>query len=319
MGNGIIKKVIEKSGNEGLLNILTKKLSLSELNSLLMEVYKQRCEDITPADLMKSYELNKYVKPAYEDPVKMRKIELEILKTAEALHFTPVELSPVAPLGACSGVGTVSQNKILSALRSTEVTADATNSLALHICNLKRNMSKSELSDKDNPMRFCAIHRLIRTQIFDNPRFTPHFKLFCMVTAGWDTGSVEFEKQNIIEHINIYKNILKDVACVETFKLKLFKAGTDRAAINTFSRTADHIRENIGEAIHIVEDDSRVENQYYQGIQFKIYIDLNGNEAEVGDGGFVDWSQKLLGNKKERMMISAIGLAPLLSLKKEPF
>jgi hypothetical protein len=297
------------------LSILTKKLSLSELNSLLLEVYKQRCDEITPAHLMKSYEVNKYVKPAFENPVELKELELELLKAAEAFSFIPVELSPVAPLGACSSIGTVSQNKILSAIRGTEVAADATNSLALHICSLKRNMDKNELSIRDNRMKYCAIHRLIRTQIFDNPRFTPHFKLFCMVTAGRDTGSLNFEKENIIEHLNFYKAILKEIVHIETFKLKLFKLGLDEVSTNTFTRVSKYIHENINAEIDIVEDESRLENQYYQGIQFKIYIDLNGSEAEVADGGFVDWSQKLLGNKKEKMIISAIGLAPLLSLR----
>ena len=29
---------------------------------------------------------------------------------------------------------------------------------------------------------------------------------------------------------------------------------------------------------------------------------------EVGDGGFVQWTQHLLGNRKERLLISGIGL-----------
>lgn len=34
----------------------------------------------------------------------------------------------------------------------------------------------------------------------------------------------------------------------------------------------------------------------------------------IGDGGFVDWTQKLLGNKKERCLISGIGLDRLLMI-----
>ncbi|MBP1996208.1 hypothetical protein [Paenibacillus eucommiae] len=35
-------------------------------------------------------------------------------------------------------------------------------------------------------------------------------------------------------------------------------------------------------------------------------------EYYIGDGGFVDWTQKMLENKKERLLISAIGLDRLL-------
>ena len=46
------------------------------------------------------------------------------------------------------------------------------------------------------------------------------------------------------------------------------------------------------------------DNSYYQGINFKIIVDGIG----VVDGGFVDWTQKLLGNKKERLLISGAGV-----------
>jgi hypothetical protein len=242
----------------------------------------------------------------------LKELELRLLKAAENFSFTPIELSPVAPLGACSAVGTVNQNKILSALRNTEVMADTTNSLALYICSLKRNTNHSQ---KDNRvMKYCTIHRLIRTQIFDNPRFTPHFNLYSMVTSGRDMGSNRFEKENIIEHLSFYKAILRDTANTETFKLKLFKIGSDEVSNNCFNKVADYVRERIDTDIEIIEDMTRLENQYYKGLQFKIYVNINGNEVEAGDGGFVDWSQKLLENKKERMLISAIGIAPLLSL-----
>lgn len=35
-------------------------------------------------------------------------------------------------------------------------------------------------------------------------------------------------------------------------------------------------------------------------------------QIEIGDGGFVDWISQILGNKKERCLISGIGLDRLL-------
>lgn len=46
------------------------------------------------------------------------------------------------------------------------------------------------------------------------------------------------------------------------------------------------------------------DNSYYQGINFKIVV----NNIELVDGGFVDWTQNLLGNKKERLLISGAGV-----------
>jgi hypothetical protein len=50
------------------------------------------------------------------------------------------------------------------------------------------------------------------------------------------------------------------------------------------------------------------DNYYYKTIQFKIGIRKNNQEFEIADGGDVDWSQKLLNNKKHRLFISGIGL-----------
>jgi hypothetical protein len=44
-------------------------------------------------------------------------------------------------------------------------------------------------------------------------------------------------------------------------------------------------------------------------------IEINGGEAEIADGGFVDWTQQLLENGKERMLISGFGLELLYKLR----
>lgn len=316
MESEIVKKIIEKSKGKDLMEVLTRKLSYTELNTLLLEVYKIRSGEIKPAALMENYEKNKYVKPAHEDPIDLRELEIEILKTAKAFSFTPIELSPVSPLGACSALGPVHQNNILSSIRGTEVLSDATNSLTLYVCSLKKNFGKEGANRDDSLLRYCTIMRHIRTQPFTNPLFTPHFLPFCMVTSGRDNGSYTFEKENMLQHINFYRAVLKNIANTKNIKLKLFKTGADEASDRIFTVLSEHIRKNMDGEVNIVEDMGRMDNKYYKGIQFKIYIDLKGNEAEAADGGFVDWSQKLLENKKERMMISAIGTAPLLALKK---
>lgn len=52
-----------------------------------------------------------------------------------------------------------------------------------------------------------------------------------------------------------------------------------------------------------VEDPSRVTG-YYTGLCFKVFRD----GVEIGDGGFVDWSAGLLSDRKERMLISGLGI-----------
>ena len=37
---------------------------------------------------------------------------------------------------------------------------------------------------------------------------------------------------------------------------------------------------------------------------FKVFRD----GVEIGDGGFVDWTQRLTGNRKERLLITGVGV-----------
>ena len=45
-----------------------------------------------------------------------------------------------------------------------------------------------------------------------------------------------------------------------------------------------------------------------------IFMEKENSKVEIGDGGFVDWMQKMTGNKKERCLLSGIGLDRLLIL-----
>src|SRR5262249_60409052 len=53
---------------------------------------------------------------------------------------------------------------------------------------------------------------------------------------------------------------------------------------------------------------------YYRDLCFKVFAAAGGQRFEVGAGGFVDWTAKLLGNRKERLLISGYGLDRLALL-----
>ncbi len=47
---------------------------------------------------------------------------------------------------------------------------------------------------------------------------------------------------------------------------------------------------------------------YYRDLCFKVNAHVRGTPEEIGDGGFTDWTAKLVANSKERLLISGIGL-----------
>lgn len=301
MSKKIIERIQKEAHTPELLQLLTAMPS-SDLNSLLMEVMRQKTQQLSPGDVFRSYTANRFVKPSEVDFVSFLTFELELLQKAQAVAFTPLELSPVSPLGSCAVVATVNQNKILSALRSTEVVADATNLLALEAVS-RRKQGHFDT----HPLRLCTVHRHVRTP-YVPPPLLPHFKIFCLVTAGKDTGELRFEKQHLIEHIRFITDCLKSFSAVESVRVVLKSTRKDNPV---FVPLRDNVMSEITDVPFTTEE---VEQPYYQSIQFKTFVTIRQKEFEIADGGLVDWSQKLSNNRKERMLTSGIGIELLFKL-----
>ncbi|WP_138754410.1 hypothetical protein [Paenibacillus sinopodophylli] len=303
-----LHRILRELGQDKIMTLLTKQISASDLNSLLLEVFREKMEQIEPKELLKKYEANRFVQPAEGDLLTLKQLELDVLRIAEEQSFAAIQLSPVAPLGSCSVVATVDQNKVISALRGTEVVADATNLLALHVAHLL----KSDQADNSSTfLRFGTTHRHIRAQSLNNaPGMLPHFHVFCLVTSGKDNGSYSFEKQAFLEQASVYQSLFDRLFQTDIeIVLNARKGYAD--ADGLVERVLQYSREQ-GIKAKLSVSDSVESNAYYQGLQFTIKTVINGNSYTIGDGGYVDWPNQLLGRRKERMLISAIGLDRLL-------
>ena len=129
-------KTIEKRmGLPGLADQLAD-LSGSDLNTLLMEVFRLQAGKEQPAALVSQLVTNRFTMPATTDPMRLRELEIQYLDSCKNAGFSLVQFGPLAPLGTCSSMAPVSQQTILPALRNTEVVSDVTNLLALLIANL---------------------------------------------------------------------------------------------------------------------------------------------------------------------------------------
>ncbi|MFZ6009605.1 MAG: hypothetical protein ACOYXT_04595 [Bacteroidota bacterium] len=299
-----LNKILQRIGQPDLVRILSQELSGTEFNSLLLEVLNERVAAITPAQLLNQYQLNRFVKPCDLPVIDLRRIELDHLILYEKFGFEPLELSPVSALGSCAAVATVNQKKIISALRGTEVLADATNAIALHIADLKKNRQSST---SQNEIRFSAIQRHVRAPMMEVKGFTPHFKIGCLVTAGYDSGNYSFEKENLFEHITLIEAI-REYYRVEEVRYRFLcrKSGYENAAGLAQQIKAHILKYRPHLKIDVIEDPEK-EINYYRGIQYKADFTLNGKVYEIADGGFVDWTQQLLQNKKERMLTTGMG------------
>ena len=177
-----------------LLPVLSHGLPASDLQSLLMHVYRQRAAALGPADLARKAGQG-LVAPSKVDARLMNQFDRVAFELAEG--FDALELAPAGPLGLSHVLGGIDQNNVLTTIRGVELLGDSTSALALE-CARRRK------ADGSATVRLCASQRVIRLQPFDVPGYSPHFRLFALVSAGRDAGSHRFEFQHLAEHIRFY-------------------------------------------------------------------------------------------------------------------
>ena len=223
--------------------------------------------------------------------------------------FEPIELSPVAQFGTSSVIATVDQKKVLTSLRNTEVQADPTNAIALHYASLKK---KGELDNKT--YNYSNISRVIRTQVFNNPNFTPHFTVLALISCGRDTGSFNFEKEELLKHLTTSYEICKSYG-VEKIYYEIIPCKGYDSQSPLIMESISYVREK-NSNLEVLVIAPEHDNNYYHGFRIKQQIVIGGNTIEIADGGLLDWTQQLLTNKKERMMTFGLGIQVLYHLNK---
>jgi hypothetical protein len=223
MNEKLIRRILGKAQVPDLLDILSQRLSLSDLKSLLMEVYRRRSQALTPQQLLQQYEQNRLVQPAVASARQL----LEFDRLADSIlppSFERLELSPVCPLGTTSVVTPLDQNQTMTTIGNSEVCSDSTNVLALECARRRRDREHRISGDT----KLCASHRLLRPQSPNHPATFPHFRIFSVVTAGRDRGSYRFEVAALSEHLEFYLRLL------QTAQKSDFQLGAVRVQIKVF-------------------------------------------------------------------------------------
>jgi hypothetical protein len=302
----IIERIARAMGIPDIVTLLAERLPATDLQSLLLEVYRQRAQQQKPSAVLADYEKNRFVRPSTVSPLKL----VEWQRTAFASlpdDFQMLELSPVAPLGTSAIFGFVDQNRVLATIRNTEVVSDATNVLALECAVQRRQLVRANPKSKV-PVHLAASHRFLRTQHYQNPAALAHFSMISLCSAGQATGGLQFELTTLALHVRYYLRALR-AFLGDSIQLRAtftdFRA-TDREVQLDQGAFAVMPDEFANTEIRI--DNSRTKGQdYYTDLGFHIHaVAASGQLTELADGGVVNWTQALLSNAKERCVISGI-------------
>jgi hypothetical protein len=297
--------IASKTGNDDLLERL-QQLPGTELNSILLELFRKRAADVTPAVLLQQFESNRFAAPSTLDVVAFKELETSWLKLAEKNGFQSIILSPLTPLGTCAAFKTIDQNNVVSALRGTEVVSDATNVFALLVAQqYKKTKSR-------NPIKYVTTDRLVRAQGLANPGHTPHFGIYCMATGGFNNGGLVFEMEQLLQHLTIHLSLLSSVFAKKDLSIKILLKENNAQLHAALQAMLEEIGKEY--SVDIIQQEEP--NAYYGIVQFKTFLQYNGNEINMSDGGFVNWTQQLLSNKKHRFLISGIGIELVYKLMK---
>lgn len=314
MKNKILEKILRKTGIPELPEILSGRLSPSELQSLMLEVYNQQSDFIKISKTYHDYLKNRFVHPSEISQSDFLKFDILALSLLPE-DFRSIELSPLAPVGTCSALSNMSQKRIITTSRNTEVVADSTNFLALESARRRKAELRAD-SRSTSRIKLCSSHRLIRGQTFDlEKKFTAHFRIFSLCTAGRDEGHMKFETVSLREHISFYLKMFEkmlnkqDVTSVETF-ITDFSEKFNEQLLNEV--IAPLTKEYSGFRFSF-DPNRKTAKNYYDNICFRIAVTSeDGIDYDLVDGGFTDWTRKLLSNEKERLLTSGIGTELLL-------
>ncbi len=304
----IINRIERDTGVPHLVDTLSDRLAPTDLQSLLLEVYARRAKRRDPKALLDDHVSNRFTQPSASNPSRLLEWDRAAFSKLPRV-FRPIELSPVCPLGAASVLSPISQDWIVSTIRNTEVVADSTNVLALE-CAVRRREQKTFSTGHAAPVHLAASHRLLRGQkICLGHSVRQHFRLFSLCSAGRDLGNLRFEIETVCLHIGFFLTAFKKFLGPKIplrVTVSDFSSEVPRPIVQ--SGVVDKLQSS-HKGVKVGFDQDRKQGRgYYAKLCFKILVTSPvGKEQELADGGDVDWTQKLLNNAKERLVISGCG------------
>jgi hypothetical protein len=334
----ITDRISAETGIPGLFETLAQEIPPTDLQSLLLAVYQSRARTIREADLLaRSTPLTA---PSTVDARLLNQFDRIAFTTAA--DFEAIDLSPVSPFGSSFALGGIDQNNVVTTIRNAEILGDSTEPLALE-CARRRKQNRA------TEVRLACSHRVIRMQPFDTSGFTPHFRLFALVSAGRDTGSSEFEMRHMTGHIRFYLELCRALGRLTTPLVEVSDLAITEALLKDRGVSREEIREAVRahrpgsserflaeRRIELPASDprlnpidqhvfaalrpqfpeaefrlnlSRLEGiGYYSGLALRISPQApDGVRYAAIDGGFTDWTARLLSDRKERLLTSGIG------------
>jgi hypothetical protein len=273
---------------------LATRLSGSALQSVLLEVMQRRAAARSPVDVLAQYARDGFCRPAEIDQRTSVAVDGHLLDAAEG--FDAIELSPVAPLAACSSMAPKAQNRVLSALRATEIVADPTNVLALECAvRMRDGAAEAHLATSQRVIRAQPVPRL--------PGYASHFRIFVLASGGIETKDHTFSIRTLERHI---RTMLGALDRLEAHGYAFGARHVDLLATPHRVTVADRLAESLA---GVAVSRKPLDHSYYSGgLRYMIWVTTtDGDAVPLVDGGTFDWLAQLASNRRAVYVASGAG------------
>jgi len=290
---------------EGCRQVLEDELSPTDLQSLLLSLAHTRSGRIRPAEVLRRWKSDRFVRPATIDPGRLSEVENRLWRRLRDTPFEGLALSPVTSLGTCTSVGGVDQNRIVSTVRSSEVVSDPCNVLALEAALRRRS--------NNDQAHLASCHRVLRAQQFVESDAFAHFVIFALVSSARDSGSARTEAELLIMHLGFWQQVLDELLGPTWGRFAYTLIGDQSKG----HQLVDMIRSELPAAPLTAYPERTQGIGYYHTAAFKILANTETVELEIGDGGFVGWTAELIPDAKERCLTSCVAPERLAGLMRE--
>jgi hypothetical protein len=279
-------------------------VSGADMTTLMLEVARRRAAKRSPSDVLRAYESDRFVSPSPIDGRRLHDVEGALLRSLPP-GIAPVELAPVLPFASHSALSSVPQNNVVSTIRGTEVSGDPTTGLALEAAVRRRELLRVD-ARSNVPVELAGCQRAVRAQPFHAPGSFTHFAIFALVSAGRNERGLPFERAAAVRHVLFHARgaLAVGAESVEVHLSDLSDDGRDAPIV-------EEVRAALTDepGVTVCDDPDRQHGRgYYPAFCFKLYARGRDATTEIGDGGFVNWTQLLLSDRKERLLTTGMSV-----------
>lgn len=268
---------------------LMRTLSPAELRAILADVARSRAAALTPADIIKRWREDRLLMPSLLDPREALPVTMKLWDLVPP-EFVGVTLSQLTALGSAIHLGGRGQNRVITTMRGTEVLADPTHGLALEASRRRRN---------GHARVHLATHARC-THAWDRSEESAHELRFSLVSSAPDGGGLTTEADLLDLHLDFWREAIGSLVPGGRVELAIWDA-----------TLAGHVEaRGTMDGTILVEDPSTARRPWRNPYTTAAFRFVAGGEepAELGDGGFVTWTQALTRNRKDRCLVSGISV-----------